>query len=104
MNHKGILNQWRQKCKLESNQSLPILKRVGGGLGGDINMKHKQVRFVVDERMLSSTKEDSIIILVLNPEYGKDKWTAEELNDLMQAFKETCNEIIEAAYIRASIV
>jgi len=90
---------WRSHCKLQSNKNLPDLDRVEGGLGGNNNKINKQVRFNMDEGWF---KKDSIGIIVCNSE--DEKWTAEQLDDLLQAFVKTCNAIIDADYINGCIV
>ena len=44
-NNKYILEQIKQNCKIKSNKKLQYLDREEGGLGGNDNTIHKQIRF-----------------------------------------------------------
>ena len=86
----------KNNCKLVSNKKLPYLDRCEGGLGGDnIN---KQIRF----RMNSSIKLDNNIILYV---YNTDseKWSYNELDDLIRSFNKVLNNKMNCECINACI-
>ena len=44
-NNKDIIEQMKEYSKLEINKNMPYLERMEGGLGGNNNKQHKQIRF-----------------------------------------------------------
>lgn len=88
---KRILELWKSFCKLESNKNLPCLDRCEKGLGGDNNTINKQIRlpFRLPGHSNCVVRKDEFIMNVYNTEH--EKWTFEELYDLLSAFKELCN-------------
>jgi hypothetical protein len=97
--NEHIVGQIKSFCKLESNKNLPYLDRVEGGIGGGDNRIHKQIRFRMyfDRKDRSWDRDNDI---VLDQIYGTDqeRWTYEELDDIIHGFvnmansnvKETC--------------
>jgi hypothetical protein len=106
IDEENILDLWRGYCELNSNRSLPELNRIEGGLGGDNNKTDKQVRFdEYTDRKLPSAKNDTIKIIIRDSDDGLNRWSIEELADLVQAFVRTCNHIIEAnSYVTGAII
>ena len=43
--NKKIVKDWLSFCNSERIKEMPYLNRCEGGLGGDNNIKHKQMRF-----------------------------------------------------------
>lgn len=85
----------KKNCILDSNKNLPLLKRMEGGLGGDINTIHKQLRY--EDSILNSfdtfTSND-IVLHILDSDI--EKWTYDELDDIIHAFTKICNEYIHS--------
>ena len=85
--NENIVNSIKKFCKIEENKILPYLKRYEGGLGGDNNLKNKQMRFRngrVWGRMMRHVDNDIVIDEIYNS--NVEKWTYEELNDILCAF------------------
>ena len=85
--NKHIAEQLKSYCKLNVNRDLPYLKRTEGGLGGNNNLVNKQIRFRDywgdnDYRY----KRDNDIILHEITSTDNEKWTYDELDDLLRAF------------------
>lgn len=92
--NKYILEEMKNYFKLDTNKNLPLLKRIEGGLGGNNNTIHKQIRFRFyiseDKDNYYAQRDDDIVFSqIYNTEY--EKWTLEELDDIIQAFIETAN-------------
>jgi hypothetical protein len=94
-NNKSIVQEWKLKCKLKTNQDLPYLIRSEGGMGGDNNLIHKQIRFrevynghykFVDNDILFDYIQDTKI----------EKWSYNELDDLLSAFCKIANNYVQA--------
>ena len=94
-----LMQKWKGNCKIESNQTLSILARCEGGLGGDDNSKNKQIRF--NEYYLPNENESDIYVRVLNTD--EDKWTIEKLLDLKDAFVMTLNSRLQAKCVKGYI-
>jgi hypothetical protein len=69
-----IIDPWLKYCKLLSNKNLPFLDRDELGIGGDNNIKNKQLRFRGHKEFLDN---DIIIDKIYNTDY--EKWNLEEL-------------------------
>lgn len=81
-NNKIIVDEIKNYCKLESNKNLPYLKRCEGGLGGNDNIINKQIRFRFN---FGSIKfDDDILLDVENTKI--EKWTYDELDDIIRSF------------------
>lgn len=96
-----IVEQIKEYCKLEQNKSLPYLKRCEGGLGGDNNLTNKQIRF--RKYRMSKYQQDNDIIFdeIINVE--QDKWTYEELDDLIYAFQKVADNNLDAYCVNGYI-
>jgi len=99
-----IVEQIKGYCKLKQNKNLPYLNRKEGGMGGNNNIIHKQVRFR-DYNLWSKLPKyidnDIIIDMVYNTE--TEKWTYDELDDLIYAFIKTANYNVQAECVRGCI-
>lgn len=81
-NNMLIVEEIKNNCKLETNKNLPYLERCEGGLGGNDNGINKQIRFVFN--WCSPKYDNSILLDVKNTEI--EKWTYEELDDMVRSF------------------
>ena len=99
-----IVEQIKGYCKLEKNKNLPYLNRCEGGMGGNNNVIHKQIRFrqIRGKNDYRYLKDNAIIIdRVYNTE--TEKWTYDELDDLIYAFIKTANYNVQAECVRGCI-
>ena len=95
-----IVVEWLQKCKKQSNKKLPVLKRSEGGIGGNDNTKNKQIRF---REIYDNTLKDNDIVLDQVYNTKKEKWTLDELDDLVYGFEEYANEYMDEECVRGVI-
>ena len=85
-----LVEEIKNNCKLESNKNLPYLQRNEGGLGGDNNQNNKQIRFRFN---CNSYKfDDDILLSVLNSDLKNEKWSYEELDDILRSFIKVLNK------------
>lgn len=89
-NNEYIVERMKHYCRLETNKNLPYLDRVEGGLGGNNNVIHKQIRFRSGSYS-SYSKEYTTIMLDQIISTDIEKWTYNELDDLIYAFIKTAN-------------
>ena len=90
--NKIIVEKIKSYCKLSINKELSYLERNEGGIGGNDNLENKQIRFREyfgnnDGRY----KKDNDIILQEITSNDNEKWTYDELDDLVYAFIKTAN-------------
>lgn len=81
----------KKHCELESNKNLPILNRTEGGLGGNNNKIHKQIRYKLKHFYKN---ENDIVLNVFNSDnidMDIEKWTYEELDDIINSFISVLN-------------
>ncbi len=97
-----ILNRVRFYAKLSSNKSLPILRREEGGLGGDDNTINKQIRFRSIFCDIVTNNGEIELDQICNTPH--EQWTHRELDDLIQAFVLTFNELTKCRAVRGYIV
>jgi len=91
-NNKYISKLMLSKCSLDSNKNLPILNRSEGGIGGNDNLTNKQIRYqdsIMDE-LKEDYNENDIKLNILNS--NVEKWTLEELDDILKAYTKVFNE------------
>lgn len=88
--NKHIIQKIKSYCKLNSNKEISYLDTSEGG---------KQIRF----RDFSCSKKDNDIILHEIVNTNNEKWTYEELEDLMDAFIKTANFYIEGEFVNGCI-
>jgi hypothetical protein len=74
-----ILSAWKDRCRFSSNRDLPIMN-LAAGLGDN-----RQIRF---------TEENKRFILLEPVILGQERWTMEELSDLMDAFRLMVDDFI----------
>ena len=102
--NKNIIEQWIYNCKLESNRQLPYLDRFEGGIGGNNNNINKQIRFRNGSYGYKYPRlydEDILIDEIINT--NEEKWTYEELDDLIYAFIKTSNYHVQGEYVNGYI-
>jgi hypothetical protein len=97
--NKHIVEQIKEYCKLETNKAMPYLNRMEGGMGGDNNMIHKQLRF--RNSIFGIKGNDIIFDQVINTD--TEKWTYDELDDVIYAFIKTANYNVKADCVRGYI-
>ncbi len=85
-------------CRLESNKNLPILNRCEGGLGGNNNTENKQLRYRL--RTVGNIDND-IKINIINSD--KEKWTYDELDDLVESYIELFDSYMGAIGVNGYI-
>ena len=83
-NNKQIIENIKEFCQLEQNQNLPYLLCREGGIGGDDNQVNKQIIFRQIFWMKQTIDNDIIMDEISDTEI--EKWTYEELDDLILAF------------------
>lgn len=88
--NKHIIEKIKSYCKLNSNKEISYLDTAEGS---------KKITF----RDFSSSQNDNDIILheIINTD--NEKWTYEELDDLMDAFIKTANFYIEGEFANGCI-
>lgn len=96
--NKYIVEQIKNNCKIVSNKTLPYLERCEGGLGGNDNLLDKQIRF----RMETSVKYDNDILLL--PENSEtQKWSYDELDDIIRSFTIVLNNKMRSPCVNGCI-
>lgn len=105
-----IFNKWKENCSLDSNRELPLLDWYDGGLGGGNTRFNKHIRPIRIINPYSEAREyfKAEIIMSLadsTDEVNGEKWTLEEVQDLLKAFVKTCNDYLSSYDVcRAQIV
>lgn len=96
--NKHIVEKIKEYSKLENNKNITYLECEEGGFGGDNNIIHKQIRFrhiVMDLQFNGGNipyyKKDTHIIFNEIISTDIEKWTYNELDDLIYAFIKTAN-------------
>ena len=99
--NKHIVDQIKEYSKLEQNKNMPYLEREEGGLGGDNNRIHKQIRFrhIFEGHQYNASnipyyKKDTHIIFNEIISTDIEKWTYNELDDLIYGFIKTANYLM----------
>ena len=101
--NQHIVEIIKEYSKLEKIKNMPYLKREEGGLGGDNNITHKQIRFrhIFEGQQFNGgnipyyKKDDTYIIFNEIVSTDIEKWTYNELDDLIYAFIKTANYYME---------
>jgi hypothetical protein len=89
-NNEKIVKEWLSYCKTDKIKQMPYLNRCEGGIGGDNNIKHKQLRF----RQYIYLNKDNDIVFDQIYNTRDEKWSFDDLDDLMYGFiKFACNYI-----------
>jgi len=101
--NQNIVEQIKDNCTLKQNKLLPYLNRSEGGLGGDNNEINKQIRFRDKKWSKIPRYKDNYIYLdeIINTE--TEKWTYEELDDIILAFIKTANYIVQSECVNGCI-
>ena len=100
--NKEIVEDWLQNCQIESIKNMPYLKRLEGGIGGDDNLKNKQLRFREEEPKYSWKIDNDIVFdNIISGE--NEKWTLDELDDLIRGFRRIANNYVESDCIKGCI-
>jgi hypothetical protein len=101
--NEDIVNEIKFNCRLESNKNLPYLDRCEGGLGGNDNTINKQIRFRFNHNLIKkySKFNNDILLFVYNTEH--EKWTYEELDDIVRSFTIVLNKQLKAKCIKSCI-
>jgi hypothetical protein len=97
-NNEYIVEKMKTYCKLESNKTIPYLQRTEGGFGGNDNIMNKQIRFRI---CWSNIDNDIILDQVDNTE--TEKWTYDELDDIIRALTKTFNYFVESECVNGVI-
>lgn len=98
LNNQHFSFQIKEKCKLLINQNLNILDRFEGGLGGDNNITDKQIRYRTKPYYQN---DNDILIYVQNSNI--EKWTYEELDDIILSFIKVCNNYMDTKCVNGCI-
>ncbi len=101
-NNGKVSEEIRENSKLESNKNLPILQRMEGGLGGNSNLKNKQLRYRAFPNS-DLRNSDAIIINVFHSDDGIEKWTYVELDDIVLSCLKVLNSYMGTECIHGSI-
>lgn len=110
-NNQHIVEQIKIYSKLEKIKNIPYLKSAEGGLGGGNNRIHKQIRFrhIFEGQQFNGTnipyykKHDMSIIFNEIVSTDIEKWSYNELDDLIYAFIKTSNYYIGAKCVSGYI-
>ena len=97
-NNKYVVEQIKNNCKILSNKNLPYLERCEGGLGGNDNLLNKQIRF----RMKTRIKYDNDILLHIS-NTKTQKWSYDELDDIVRSFTIVLNNKMRSPCINGCI-
>lgn len=93
--NKYIVEQIKNNCRIASNKTLPYLERCEGGLGGNNNILDKQIRFRMEEY------ENVILLHPSNSE--TQKWTYDELDDIIRSFTKVLNNKMRTECVKGCI-
>jgi len=103
-----IVNKILKYCELDQNKKLSILDRLEGGLGGNDNLLHKQIRFrhcignvTLDGKIRNSNDNDIVLDQVIST--PSEKWTYEELDDILHALIQTANHCLDEECVMGCI-
>ena len=96
-----IVKEWLVMCKNEVIRKLPYLNRSEGGIGGNNNKQHKQIRFRPYINILSFRTDNDIVFDVSNT--NEEKWTFHDLDDLIYGFIKFSNKHVMAQCIKGVI-
>lgn len=109
--NQHIIEQIKTYSKLEKIKNMPYLRRVEGGLGGDNNGIHKQIRFrhIFEGTQFNGgnipyyKKDDMSIIFNEILSTDIETWSYNELDDLVYAFIKTANYYMETECVSGYI-
>jgi len=95
-----VIDKMKTYCRLVQNKSMPYLQRFEGGIGGNNNTIHKQMRF---RSSMSSLHNDRTIVLADIVSTSSERWTYEELDDLIYAFRKSLNHFVKSNCVNGLI-
>lgn len=102
--NEPIVERMKKYCQLDMNKQMPYLRRLEGGIGGNDNIIHKQIRFRNYKKLSVLPRyRDSDIVFDRIESTTNEQWTYAELDDLIQAFEQTANHYLQADYVRGCI-
>lgn len=94
-----IVEQIKNYCKMEVNRLLSNLDRYEGGIGGNNNKINKQIRFRFALGL--QINDNDIILNVENTDV--EKWTLDELDDIIRAFTKMANYNLQSECVTGYI-
>ena len=99
-----IIQRWLSYCELESNKKLISLDRCEGGIStGQSNIGNKQIRFRKFSKIALYQDNDIVFDQVYNSDNGSEKWSFDELDDLVTAFRKCANYYLSEECVRGWI-
>ncbi len=98
-----IIHDWLLNCRIDSIKKLPYLNRSEGGIGGDCNINNKQLRFRPQIKYRGDNSNDNDIVIDNIVSSKQEKWTFEELDDLIRGFRIMANNYVGASCINGYI-
>jgi hypothetical protein len=99
--NKEIVEDWLKNCRIESVKNLPYLQRSEGGIGGNNNQKNKQLRFRKEQQYSWKIDNDIVFDNIISGE--NEKWSLDELDDLIRGFRRIANEYVGENCIKGCI-
>ena len=108
-NNKHIVDKIKEFSDLKQIKNMPYLKRLEGGLGGNNNKIHKQIRFrhIRKGQLMTSGAipyyNDMSIIFNEIISTDVEKWSYNELDDLIYTFIKTANYYMETECVSGYI-
>lgn len=102
--NKYIIEKMKTYCKLEQNKNIPYLHREEGGIGGNNNIINKQIRFFrlyAKSMPLNYNNKDIVLDQIVNTD--TEKWSYDELDDLIYAFTKTFNYFVKVECVNGVI-
>lgn len=97
--NKQLVKLIRENCKLNKNRNLQYLNNFEGGMCNE--NKNKRIRFRNNKSISKLADNEIILDQILDIE--TEKWTYEELDDLIYGFVKMSNYIIKADCVNGSI-
>lgn len=103
--NKYIIEKMKTYCKLEQNKNAPYLQREEGGIGGGDNTINKQMRFyrLLPRQVPPLHYNSRCIVLDQISNTHTEKWTYDELDDLIYAFTKTFNFFVKSECVNGFI-
>ena len=88
-------------CKLQSNKNIPYLHRIEGGIGDTINKQIRFFRLYNNEYGCNDNINDIVLDQIINTD--TEKWSYDELDDLIYALTKTFNYFIKCTCVNGFI-
>lgn len=94
--NKYIIEKMKTYCKLEQNKNLPYLEQ------GGIATEGKQLRFFrLYSKSINYNDKDIVLDQIINT--NTEKWSYDELDDLIYAFTKTFNYFVKSECVNGVI-